>query len=147
MPYRTTPAAVRKICEVDDDFDDAALDPYLEAANSLVTDIVLPAYDPPATPAKLELVERWLSAHFYSVRDPVSISEWISSLRTFYEYKVDLHLNLTRYGQQAILLDTSGSLAAFNNRLKKADKILPAEKRDVTAFWLGSGKDRPAGTV
>lgn len=137
----TTVDAVKGVVEVDDTlYDDDALQSFVEAAAWLVQDVVLPAYTTPPSNAKLEVIHRYLSAHFYSVTDPRSISEWIGTVRTFYEYKVDLHLNLTRFGQQAIALDTSGALAAYNNQLRRATVNLPAEKVSVGAMWLGTEK-------
>jgi len=142
---RSSLEAVARICVVDEDtYDEATFEAaFLEPASWLVQDVCEPAYDPAASEAKLEIIERYLAAHFYSVTDPVSISEWIGSVRTFYEYKVDLHLNVTRFGQQAMLLDTSGALAAHNNAMKKALATLPADVRPVTAFWLGETLEQP----
>lgn len=141
---RSSLEAVSRICDVDtDSYDEESFSAaFLAPAAELVESVCEPAYDPPASEGKLELIERYLAAHFYSVTDPVSISEWIGSVRTFYEYKVDLYLNVTRFGQQAQLMDTSGALAAYNNAMKKALASLPADVRPVTAFWLGKDLER-----
>lgn len=149
MPTNYTDVeAVKGIVEVDDSlYDDDALQSFVDAAAWLVQDVVLPGYANLTAPsnAKLEVIHRYLAAHMYSVTDPRSISEWVGTVRTFYEYKVDLHLNLTRFGQQAILLDTSGALAAYNNQLKRATVNLPAEKITVGVMWLGTEKTCPGG--
>ena len=74
MAVRTTFDAVALIAEVDTDVS-ADLAPFIETANYLVTqlcasatklvnEVETPFYDDVA----LELIERWLSAHFYHVR-------------------------------------------------------------------------------
>jgi hypothetical protein len=108
---RTTSIAVSAIIEADVNI---SLDPFIEAANSLVTDI---CSDSSYTAAKLELIERWLAAHFYAVRDPRSAEEAAGSVRQRFQYKVDLNLAVTTYGQQAMILDTDGNLAALNKQI------------------------------
>jgi hypothetical protein len=110
MP-RTTAAAVEGILEVDPQVD---LDPFIETANSLVTEHC--DYDD----TRMELIERWLSAHFYQIMNPQAVVDQVGStggtVRQQYESKVDLGFNVTRYGQQAMLLDTDGGLATLNSQ-------------------------------
>lgn len=110
MAVRTTAEAVGKIIEVDDTID---LTPFIEVANQLVTDV---CSDFEYAAAKLELIERWLSAHFYAIRDMRSADEGAGSVRQSYQYKVDLFLANTMYGQQAMMIDTEGGLRALNDR-------------------------------
>lgn len=124
MP-RTTSDAVAAIVEIDSDID---LSPFIETANAIVTDICAPlGYDD----TRLELIERWLSAHFYRIRDQAIASEAAGSVSETFQYKIALDLKQTQYGQQAIALDTKGGLAAFNKRLE-----LGTPKPGIT--WLGS---------
>lgn len=132
MP-RTTSVLVGGIIELDEDI---PVDPFIEVANAIVTDICTDVefgYDD----ARLELIERWLSAHFYSVRDPRTAVEQASTLRQHYENKVDLGLNLTRYGQQAMIVDTAGGLAALQNSLQEVITPLPANKKPINLTYLG----------
>jgi len=65
------------------------------------------------TDARLKQVELWLSAHFVAVaeeRGALTGSDKGDSEET-YEIKVGEGLNMTRFGQQAIFLDTTGLLA------------------------------------
>jgi hypothetical protein len=113
MAYRTDATAVGGIIEVDDSI---SVTPFIEAANHLVTSCCTDS-DTDYTAAQLELIERWLAAHLYAVRDPRAVSETVGPIGAKYESKVDLGLHLTRYGQQAMLLDTAGGLAALNGRV------------------------------
>lgn len=88
------------------------------------------------TETRLELIERWLAAHLYALREQVPASENAGDVAVSYQYKVDLHLNQTKYGQQAMLLDTEGGLATLNQRVSKG-KPPPA-----SITWLGTPPKR-----
>lgn len=113
MP-RTDATAVGAIIEVDEDI---SVTPFIEAANALVTEICEPvaAYD--AT--RLELIERWLAAHFYALRDPRAKQEQAGTVgQTLHVGWVRMHLQSTLWGQQAMLLDTAGGLARLNKGIE-----------------------------
>lgn len=130
MGIRTTSGAVAGIIEVD-----AAISvtPFIEVASALVDE--LSAADSTVTATRLELVERWLAAHFYAVRDPRSTSEQAEGIGASYESRVDLGLSITRYGQQAMMLDTTGWLAAYNAQAKDG------APRKAKLRWLGTPRE------
>lgn len=108
---RTTAEAVGKLVEVPTGFD---LAPFIETASALVDDCCASVgYD--AT--RLELIERWLSCHFFQMREQAVESEKAGSVSAKYRGKVDLALNVTHYGQQAMILDTKGGLARHNKQI------------------------------
>ena len=109
MAIRTTAEQVSAIVEVDTSI---SLTPFIEVASALV-DEVCATVEAGYADARLELIERWLSAHFICIRDPQASSEKAGSVGQSLQNKVDLHFNQTRYGQMALLLDTSGTLAAL----------------------------------
>jgi len=115
MAVRTTQVAVEAIVSNDDSTD---LTPFIEAANSMVDACCLTAG---YTDAKLELIERWLSAHFFCILAPRASEEAAGAVRERFESKVDLGLDVTRYGQQAKRLDTAGGLA-LQDRLANEGK-------------------------
>ena len=125
MANRTTYAAVALIVEVDASIS-SDLAPFIEVANNLVTQVCT---DSDYLDATLELIERWLSAHFYAVRDLRRDSEKAGSVSRKFQYKVALNLQVTVYGQQAMMIDTAGNLAAVNSE----------QRRVVSATWLGTG--------
>src|SRR6266576_2605872 len=106
MP-RTTSAAVAGIVEVDANI---SLVPFIETASALVDDVEKGSLH---DVVRLELIERWLSAHFYTVRDPRVVLERVERIEQTFQSKVGLHLETSHYGQQAMILDTSGVLRAI----------------------------------
>lgn len=129
---RTTAELVKGIIEVDELTSDLA--PYIETANELVTELCAPAG---YLDSRLELIERWLAAHFYAVTDPRLKSESFGKSSGEYQSKIDLHLNLSHYGQQAQLLDTQGKLAQLNEAVGKG-------KPQATIKFLGSTSEEQA---
>lgn len=128
---RTTPSLVAGIIEVDTSI---VLDPFISAASSLV-DLIqkrAEAVEPDDSDLlnRLTLIETWLSAHFYCIRDPRTIRERAGPVDEYFESKVDLNLYISRYGQMAIVLDTSGLLRELSVK----------DKRRVVAgvTWLGT---------
>jgi hypothetical protein len=124
---RTNAGLVRSICDfTDEDYD---LGPFILTANELVTErCTKSGY----TAVRLELIERWLAAHFACVNDPRTTEYQTGPVMEKTEFKVDLGFMNTRYGQQALLIDSAGNLAGMEN-LQKIE--LSAPKR-IT--WLGS---------
>lgn len=137
MP-RTTDDLVGGICEVAEGDD---LAPYISSASRLVDRCCLTGVDGTAldyTTDDLELIERWLAAHFYCVFNPRTTQESVGQAQQQFEGRSDLRLNFTRYGQQAMLLDVHGGLAALNNGLGKVEKKFPAVTgRKPRITWLG----------
>lgn len=135
---RTTLANVQGIIDIDPEIvpDAAAAGSFILPANALVTEVCTGAAGP--TPAysgnRLELIERWLAAHFYTQRDPRAASEKAGSVSANYQSKVDLGLDNSHYGQMAMRLDTNGGLAKLNHDSKRAGK----PKVGVT--WAGTAR-------
>lgn len=131
---RTTKTDVEGIVELDASVvpDDAALLPFITIANELVTECcVTGGPDTPYTDDRLELIERWLTAHFYTVRDPRTTNEKAGSVGATFQSKVDLGFDTSHYGQTAMRLDTNGGLAKLNSDMKKG-------KPRVGVAWLGT---------
>lgn len=119
---RTTSENVGDIIELDASIDPT---PFMLVANELVTELCLASG---YTETRLELIERWLAAHFYTNRDPRSTDEKAGPVSVTYQSAVDLNLNSSHYGQTAMMLDTAGNLKTLNN--KKAKRVL-------SVSWLG----------
>ena len=133
MAVRTTADAVALIIEVDDDHlgtgtDDLAS--FIEVANNIVTKNCV---DEDLTAADLELIESWLSAHFYAIMRARPTREQASQgIGETFQSKVDLGFDVTHYGQMAMRVDWSGALSALNEQAKRGGKIT------ISASWLGS---------
>jgi hypothetical protein len=130
MP-RTTPERVGGIIRVRSGDD---LDPFIEYANALVTQYCVK--DPVQSDEELERVERMLSAHFYQVMKPPRIQEWAGSVGQQNAIKVDKGLEATVYGQQAMIVDSSGGLAAWNKKVQAGATSVPAFR------WMGCATRR-----
>jgi len=127
MAVRTTSEAVQAIIETETTI---SLVPFIEAANALVTERCgdVSTYD--AT--RLELIERWLSAHFYAQRDVRLTQERAGPVSESFESVIALGFDNTRYGQMAMRLDSAGGLSALNEQTKQGAKITAG----IT--WLGT---------
>lgn len=123
---RTTSAAVEAIIDIESGI---SLAPFIETANALVTECcsTVSTY----TDARLELIERWLSAHFYHIRDTRERSKVVGDGESIFKTKIDLGLNLTHYGQMAMLLDTNGGLKDLNNQMTSSGPTT------MSLSWLG----------
>ena len=111
---RVTTDEVKEIIPVPETVTD--LIPYITVANNLIEKVIVAKFPDAHTEAHLKEIERWLSAHFTAIRFTRTSSEGIGEVKESYQYKVDLDLRCTMYGQQAIILDTSGALNALLSR-------------------------------
>lgn len=122
MP-RTTVELVGEIIEVDAAI---SLTPFIAVASAMVVEHCEPAgYDE----ERLTLIETWLAAHLYTIRDPRASAERAGSVGVTYEGEVSLNLAGSRYGQQAMMLDTEGKLASLSSRKRR---------RTASVVWLGT---------
>lgn len=78
-----------------------------------------------------DLVTRYLAAHLIAVSDPRVSMEKVKSLQVRYDTKLDKGLGITHYGTTAMILDSSGRLAAWNNRVVTGGGI-------KQFFWAGT---------
>jgi len=125
MAIRTTSEAVELIIETDVDI---SLDPFIETGSALVDWLDEKGAPDYHTDTMLELIERWLSAHFYAIRDPRRSLEAVRGIQEQFAIKVGLGLDQTPYGQQAIILDTSGAL----------DRLNDGKTGKPAMFWMGT---------
>lgn len=130
-------AGVLTPAEMNDENDD--LEPFITTANILVTRCCSTKVNVDGVlvygAADLEIIERWLAAHFYKIPNPANLKERVSrDAENTIESKVDLGLDVTRWGQMAKVLDTAGGLSEADSQ---------TNKRGWGAYWLGT---RPEDT-
>lgn len=109
MAIRTTSANVQAILGKNYD-GTTSLTPYIDAA-TVVVDRVKTCSDKEAEPlsgAELELVERWLSAHFYQQMDQGYAAKSTDGASARYQGETGMYLAGTKYGQQAMFIDFTG---------------------------------------
>jgi len=87
------------------------LTPFIDLANLLVTE-ELSDFDT-LSDERLVEIERWLSAHFAAVHTPLTTQESAKVSASFQRGAVGMGLLSTQYGQQAVALDSSGTLNAM----------------------------------
>lgn len=116
MSARVTPAEVRQILSTG--LTDLEIGAYIVAANSFVVANLGPAG---LTEIQLKEIERWITAHFIaSTREQQSKEEGAGGAYVKYQGVTGEGLSATMYGQQAVLLDTSGTLAEIVGGRRKA---------------------------
>lgn len=108
--------------------------PFMTAANMIVTKACTSSG---YTAEELEMIERWLAAHFYTIRDNRVASEGVKGINASYQHAVGLMLKSSMQGQTAMVLDTHGNLAALSARMERGQ----GGKIRVVAL----GEDCPAG--
>lgn len=124
---RTTSSAVEQVLLGDYASDSSpSLTPFIEAASAVVDRVETCSDDKEIalSDAELELIERWLAAHFYAMTDqPYAETETLTS-RAKFQGQTGMGLDASKYGQMAKVLDYSGCLAEVGNPR-------------VGGFWLG----------
>lgn len=117
---RTTPELVAGIIEADAAI---SMTPFIAVASSVVDDHCLGVG---LSVAKLLLIETWLGAHFYSLRDRRVASESAGPVSESKDPVVlGKALEQSTYGQTAMMLDTSGKLSAWNAAIVKGLAMPP----------------------
>jgi energy-converting hydrogenase Eha subunit H len=126
---RTTLAAVNKIIQYDStNIPDPQL--MLDSASLMVTNVIGTALDA----STAELVERYLAAHLIAISDPRIQSEQVKTIQASYQVRLSDGLGITHFGTTAMMLDSSGKLAVWNNKVVKG-----MVKFDL--FWAGKAGD------
>lgn len=89
------------------------------------------------TDAQKKEVQRWLAAHFLASTniEPQAANEKAGPVGEAFQYKVDLGLNFTRYGQMALSLDVSGGLALWQKKVQDGRTVA------ASITYVGTTKD------
>lgn len=128
MAVRTNSASVQAI--LGGNYDGVTtLTPFIDAASSIVDDVASCASDAgtPLSSAKLELIERWLSAHCYAHMDQTFASKGTEGASASFHGQTGMYLASTRYGQFATTLDPTGCLQS----------VAGGQVSRAGGFWLG----------
>lgn len=135
MAVRTSPTLVRTVISLPESF---VIDPFILPANELVTEkCTASGY----SDDRLELIERWLAAHFCAVykrrtQQEQASGQGASVMAQYDPAKIDFFLYETIYGSQAMTLDTKGNLAGMVNAMKEV--VIPLTDDAVKVTWLGT---------
>lgn len=133
MAIRTTAADVRAILGPNYD-GKTTLTPFITTANIITDRVAADAIlrERTLTDAELELIERWLSAHYYTMMDPLYASKGIGKVSGSFAGKTGMHLEASRYGLTAMEIDHSGALQAIGGS---------SGRTVVSLSWLGEDLD------
>ncbi len=110
MANRVTGSEVKAI--INTSLTDAQVEPFITSANVVVTGRCSSYY----TDAEMKEIEKWLSAHLVSIRDPsrsAVIEQDADGPSQKYQLtsKSPVGLATTPYGQQVLVMDYQGKLA------------------------------------
>lgn len=134
MAIRTNEALVKAILIEGKQYDNKnnpSLTAFIATANSLVEAVATADTDSILSSTDLELVERWLSAHFYGHSDQFKQNKSTGGASGGFQGQTAMVLNSTQYGQTALLLDRTGELA-------KLSKQAVEGKKTAGMVWLGT---------
>ena len=121
---RTTATEVKQI--IDTDLSDTIVDAYIAGATELVTEVI--GSNTSLSDTLKEEIERWLSAHMIAAtRERPLVSGEAGGAKAVYQGKAGMGLESTLYGQQVMVLDTSGSFAALGGKSAKMTAITSFE--------------------
>lgn len=130
MAFRTNAQDVKEI--LDTALEEGDLHQFISTANLIVDDLL---DDKGFSTDRLEKIELWLSAHLASMRDQEAgqrVEREHGDARSVYGGQFGQALKMTRYGQHAILLDTSGTLASIGTNRAAFRVYGPKTAEDVT---------------
>ena len=113
---RVTESEVTAIIEWDGTL---SLTPFIETANALVDYVVTQDSDSVLTDGLLKSIEKFLAAHFYAHRDQQYITKETENAKGDFQVAVKVGFNSTQWGQTAIRLDVTGTLASLDRTKHK----------------------------
>jgi len=113
---RTNSGAVEGI--LGDDWGGASLLPYIKTATVVVDRVqtLAIARNMALSSSELEILETWLAAHFYTQMDPAYTNKSTDGASAGFMGQSGKGFEASRYGQQALRIDWSGSLEAIDKR-------------------------------
>jgi hypothetical protein len=111
MSARVSAVEVREVMDVAAELTN--LTPYINLANRFTTATLASAG---LIEAVLKDIELMLSCHFITLRDPRVASEGVATVSQSFQYSVGKGLEASMYGQQAMMIDTSGTLFRLNKK-------------------------------
>jgi hypothetical protein len=115
------------------------LDPFIAYGEELYNDHCSEAG---YTSAKELKIKTLLACHFYTVRDPRRSGEQVDTIRNDYQSKINYGLSLSHYGQMAMLMDSEGGLANFNNQIFNQVQSAGVVAGGPSVKWLGAPNSR-----
>lgn len=130
---RTTSAAVQAL--LGENYDGSTtLTGFIDTASAVVDRVDDLDTDGILSTTNLELIERWLSAHFYAQADPLYQSRSNGGASGSFQGQTAMVFSNTNYGQQAMALDFTMALS------KMSQEAIEGGRRKAGFTWLGKNK-------
>lgn len=123
MP-RVSSDELRIIVETDSSID---LTSFITTAHALTNHVVSQDVSGVLSTELVTEIEKYLAAHFYSLRDPVYRAKKTGGASATFQGEDGKRFESTHFGQNAIALDVSGTLAAMNEGAAA-----------ISMIWLGT---------
>lgn len=133
MP-RTTPTAVQGILLQDYNVANS-LSPFVESASAFIDQCVTvaAARGTPLPSTLQEILERWVSAHIYVMVDQAYAQKSTGGASASFQGQTGMVFEATKYGQTALMLDTTGTLTVMSKRQVAGVDWLGTNS--PTSFW------------
>jgi hypothetical protein len=109
---------------------------YIDTAGAVMDQVVICATRKRITLADnlLNLIWLWLAAHYYAVSDRPVQSKSTGGGSASFQGQTAMRFEFTGYGQQALALDVSGCLNAFQTNARAGGVWLGKRKRDQLTY-------------
>lgn len=128
---RTSASTVQSI--LGDNYDGSTdVSPFIDTATAVVDRLSALDTDSVLSASVLELIERWLAAHYYAHMDQLKASEGRGKSNADYQGQYGMDFKGTKYGQAALGLDFTGNLASLGKAKIKFSwlGLVPSEQTD-----------------
>ena len=110
---RTSAAEVKQILSTS--LDDTIVEAFIAGATEVITEVL--GDDTTITDALKAEIERWYTAHMIaSTREQQSSKEEAGSAKVTYQGQTGAGLSSTFYGQQVLIMDTTGKMASLGGK-------------------------------
>lgn len=131
MGYRCTDGDIRAICETNSS---VSLIPFIEVANEMTTYVSSKDTSSELTVTMLKKIEIYLAAFFYTLKDPTYSSRSTGGASGSFKGQSGMIFEQNEYGQIAMALDITGTLAQLNKNAKEG-------KPRASLSWGGTDDD------
>jgi hypothetical protein len=141
MAIRTTADNVKAILVNHYDLSNSPdLTAFIATANVLTDQVDACDTNNSLDATELELIERYLAAHFYAHSDQIAKSRTTGDASISFQGTTGKGLDSTQYGQTAMLLDETGCLTRKNTQMIEG-------KKRATVTWMGKAKSAQTNYV
>jgi hypothetical protein len=120
MPRTTSELVIGLLLNEYDAENEPDVTPFIDSASVLIDEVVACAArkGKTLTDEAAEILERWVAAHLYQAPDPGYQEKQTEKAKGVYNTITGKGLEGTRFGQNALLIDSTGCLRGINNNAR-----------------------------